>query len=172
MMRVHCDCQPSRPPASPSLFFSPLLSHVVAPPLRQRSSARTWMKAVGSQWQRPLGVVCACGAHLQVPFYVIGMVSYEQLKLAFLRLKGKGDDHAATLAAWETIMVGALSGGIAAILTTPADVLKTRTMTGAVPAGVSVRAWLLVHVASGADAGNGRWSLQGRATHMADGFHS
>jgi len=82
----------------------------------------------------------------QVPFYVIGMVSYEQLKLAFLRLKGKGDDNTATLAAWETIMVGALSGGIAAILTTPADVLKTRTMTGAVPAGVSVRACLLVSV--------------------------
>jgi hypothetical protein len=36
-------------------------------------------------------------------------------------------------------MVGAISGGIAAILTTPADVLKTRTMTGAVPAGMSVR---------------------------------
>lgn len=37
---------------------------------------------------------------------------------------------------WETIAVGALSGGLAAVLTTPFDVIKTRTMTA--PQGRSV----------------------------------
>ena len=30
---------------------------------------------------------------------------------------------------WETIAVGAISGGLAAVCTTPFDVMKTRTMT-------------------------------------------
>lgn len=38
---------------------------------------------------------------------------------------------------WETIMVGALSGALGAIVTTPADVMKTRIMT--VPVGTEVR---------------------------------
>lgn len=33
------------------------------------------------------------------------------------------------LEAWETIAVGAVSGGIAAVVTTPFDVMKTRMMT-------------------------------------------
>lgn len=32
---------------------------------------------------------------------------------------------------WETICIGGLSGGLAAVATTPFDVMKTRTMTAA-----------------------------------------
>eukprot|EP00241_Pyramimonas_parkeae_P001226 CAMPEP_0114246222 /NCGR_PEP_ID=MMETSP0058-20121206/12338_1 /TAXON_ID=36894 /ORGANISM="Pyramimonas parkeae, CCMP726" /LENGTH=568 /DNA_ID=CAMNT_0001359375 /DNA_START=363 /DNA_END=2069 /DNA_ORIENTATION=+ len=78
----------------------------------------------------------------EVPFYVIGMVSYEQLKLLVHKLQGRHEGE--SLHAWETLVLGALSGGIAAALTTPADVLKTRTMTGAVPAGMAVSQALMM----------------------------
>ena len=72
----------------------------------------------------------------QVPFYVIGMVTYEKLKQAAAAMKRKD------LTAWETIGLGGLSGAIAAAATTPADVLKTRAMTGASPAGEAI--WITV----------------------------
>lgn len=70
----------------------------------------------------------------EVPFYAFGMVAYEQLKRGAASLSGK------ELTAWQTIAVGALSGALAAIATTPADVLKTRIMTGRAPPGVSALA--------------------------------
>ncbi len=68
----------------------------------------------------------------EIPFYVIGMVAYEQFKKAAVEYsrEKRGRD----LEAWETIAVGALSGAVAAALTTPFDVLKTRLMTSAVGA--------------------------------------
>jgi hypothetical protein len=66
----------------------------------------------------------------EVPFYVLGMVAYERLKEVARGISGK------ELSPWQTIFVGALSGAVAAVATTPADVLKTRIMTGRAPPGL------------------------------------
>ncbi|CAD7705384.1 unnamed protein product [Ostreobium quekettii] len=86
----------------------------------------------------PKGLFRGTGATLsrEVPFYVFGMVFYQQLKKLYRgeMFGGIGRD----LKSWETLMVGALSGALGAIVTTPADVMKTRIMTAAAGQEVSV----------------------------------
>lgn len=67
----------------------------------------------------------------EVPFYMFGMVFYQLLKKTFRGelFGGTGRD----LSTWEILTVGALSGALGALATTPADVLKTRIMSA--PAG-------------------------------------
>lgn len=59
----------------------------------------------------------------EVPFYTLGMTFYMHLK-KMATSNGKQE-----LAPWQTIALGAASGAMAAVLTTPGDVMKTRIMT-------------------------------------------
>ncbi len=93
-----------------------------------------------------------------VPFRVVQLVAYEFTKKLYINLRdsvqatatkakeaakelkqqGKGGGGSGTsLEAWEGALVGAVAGSFSAAVTTPLDVLKTRMMTGRVPAGAS-----------------------------------
>lgn len=84
-------------------------------------------EALVGTWQQDglKGFFRGTGATLcrEVPFYVAGMGLYAESKKGVQKLLGR------ELEAWETIAVGALSGGLAAVVTTPFDVMKTRMMT-------------------------------------------
>ncbi|XP_051140080.1 calcium-dependent mitochondrial ATP-magnesium/phosphate carrier protein 1-like [Andrographis paniculata] len=70
----------------------------------------------------------------EVPFYVAGMGFYEESKKVVRHLLRR------ELEPWETIAVGAVTGGLTAVLTTPFDVIKTRMMT---TPGRNVSLWLI-----------------------------
>ncbi|KAL0283986.1 UNVERIFIED_CONTAM: putative S-adenosylmethionine carrier 2, chloroplastic [Sesamum angustifolium] len=84
-------------------------------------------EAILGTWQQDglRGFFRGTGATLcrEVPFYVAGMGLYAESKKAAQQFLGR------ELEPWEAISVGALSGGLAAVLTTPFDVMKTRMMT-------------------------------------------
>ncbi|XP_047970793.1 mitochondrial substrate carrier family protein C-like [Salvia hispanica] len=114
-------------------FCSTVLGTAVRIPcevLKQRLQAGIFDnvgEAIVGTWRLdgPRGFFRGTGATLcrEVPFYVAGMGLYAESKKAVQRLLER------ELEPWETIAVGALSGGLAAVLTTPFDVIKTRTMT-------------------------------------------
>lgn len=121
-------------------FCSTVLGTAVRIPcevLKQRCQAGLFNnvgEAIVGTWQQDgvRGFFRGTGATLcrEVPFYVAGMGLYAESKKVVQRLLER------ELEPWETIAVGALSGGLAAVLTTPFDVIKTRTMTA--PQGRSV----------------------------------
>merc|ERR1719409_423936 len=95
----------------------------------QHDNAIEAFKAVTKNGTKGLFAGTAATLSREIPFYVIGLVTYEKLKQAAAAAKRK------ELTAWETIALGGMSGAIAAAATTPADVLKTRAMTGQLAAG-------------------------------------
>ncbi|KAL6875670.1 hypothetical protein ACP4OV_013183 [Aristida adscensionis] len=86
----------------------------------------------------PMGFFRGTGATLcrEVPFYVAGMTLYAEAKKAAQNAVNR------ELEPWETVAVGALSGGLAAVVTTPFDVMKTRMMTA--PPGTPVSMQMIV----------------------------
>jgi hypothetical protein len=71
----------------------------------------------------------------EVPFYVFGMVLYEQYKRC---INGAYFGNTVReMANHEYIAIGALAGATASFLTTPADVVKSRLMTAAAGSTVS-----------------------------------
>ncbi|KAK9825138.1 hypothetical protein WJX81_003067 [Elliptochloris bilobata] len=75
----------------------------------------------------------------EVPFYMFGMMGYAALKRQF---DGSAHGHPRELARWEAVALGGLAGALASILTTPADVLKTRIMTASADRSVDAGAML------------------------------
>ncbi|KAF5729520.1 Mitochondrial substrate carrier family protein isoform 1 [Tripterygium wilfordii] len=118
-----------------SSFCSTVLGTAVRIPcevLKQRLQAGIFDnvgEAIVGTWQQDglKGFFRGTGATLcrEVPFYVAGMGLYAESKKAAQKLLGR------ELEPWEVISVGALSGGLAAVVTTPFDVMKTRMMTAA-----------------------------------------
>ncbi|KAJ9159963.1 hypothetical protein P3X46_025411 [Hevea brasiliensis] len=116
-----------------SSFCSTFLGTAVRIPcevLKQRLQAGLFDnvgQAIIGTWQQDglKGFFRGTGATLcrEVPFYVAGMGLYAESKKFAQQLLRR------ELEPWETIVVGALSGGLAAVVTTPFDVMKTRMMT-------------------------------------------
>ncbi|KAF7820095.1 mitochondrial substrate carrier family protein C [Senna tora] len=116
-----------------SSFCSTFLGTAVRIPcevLKQRLQAGLFDnvgEAIVGTWHQDglRGFFRGTGATLcrEVPFYVAGMALYAESKKVVQKVLQR------ELEPWETIAVGALSGGLAAVVTTPFDVMKTRMMT-------------------------------------------
>ncbi|GBG26313.1 S-adenosylmethionine mitochondrial carrier protein [Hondaea fermentalgiana] len=67
----------------------------------------------------------------EIPFSMIQFPLWEALKVEIGRRRGDGTVHS-----WESAAAGSASGALAAAVTTPLDVVKTRLMLGSDPKGV------------------------------------
>ncbi|KAG8380417.1 hypothetical protein BUALT_Bualt06G0013200 [Buddleja alternifolia] len=107
--------------------------------LKQRLQANVFDntgEAIVGTWKQDglAGFFRGTGATLcrEIPFYVAGAGLYAASKKAAQKVLRR------ELEPWETIIIGAISGGLIAISTTPFDVIKTRMMIS--PEGQSITA--------------------------------
>jgi len=90
-------------------------------------------KGITSTNPRALYAGTAATLTREIPFYVTGLMIYENLKKGAVALKGGRE-----LENYQVIMVGACAGALGSVMVNPFDVMKTRTMTGSVPLGQSL----------------------------------
>ncbi|KAL4308084.1 hypothetical protein GQ457_01G044640 [Hibiscus cannabinus] len=131
-------------------FFGTVLGTVARLPcevLKQRLQAGLYDNVgealIGTWHQDGLkGFFRGTGATLcrELPFYVAGMGLYTESKKLVQRIIGR------ELEPWEVVVVGAISGGLASVTTTPFDVIKTRMMiaSGGRPASMSAVAFTIL----------------------------
>ncbi|GMI72553.1 S-adenosyl methionine transporter-like [Hibiscus trionum] len=131
-------------------FFGTVLGTVARLPcevLKQRLQAGLYDnvgEALIGTWQQDglKGFFRGTGATLcrELPFYVAGMGLYTESKKLVQRLIRR------ELEPWEVVVVGAISGGLASVTTTPFDVIKTRMMiaSGGRPASMSAIAFSIL----------------------------
>ena len=91
------------------------------------------LKGITSTNPRALYAGTAATLTREIPFYVTGLMIYENLKKGAVALKGGRE-----LENYQVIMVGACAGALGSVMVNPFDVMKTRTMTGSVPLGQSL----------------------------------
>jgi Ca2+-binding EF-hand superfamily protein len=88
--------------------------------------------ATGMIKKNPRALYAGTAATLtrEIPFYVTGLMIYENLKKVAVAMKGGKE-----LENYQVIIVGACAGALGSVMVNPFDVMKTRTMTGSVPLG-------------------------------------
>ncbi|PPD74299.1 hypothetical protein GOBAR_DD28773 [Gossypium barbadense] len=109
--------------------------------LKQRLQANLYDnvgEALIGTWKQdgPQAFFRGAGATLcrELPFYVAGMGLYTESKKFTQRLIRR------ELEPWEAVVVGAISGGLVSVISTPFDVIKTRMMTASGGQNVSMSA--------------------------------
>lgn len=80
----------------------------------------------------------------EVPFYVLGMIGYQQLKKVANGSAWGGRPR--ELANWQYIAIGGAAGAMASVATMPMDVLKTRIMTASAGAASPAIGTLLMTI--------------------------
>lgn len=88
------------------------------------------IKGITSTNPRALYAGTAATLTREIPFYVTGLMIYENLKKVAVAMKGGRE-----LENYQVIIVGACAGALGSVMVNPFDVMKTRTMTGSVPLG-------------------------------------
>jgi Ca2+-binding EF-hand superfamily protein len=106
----------------------------------QYSNVILAFKGITADTPRALFAGTAATLTREIPFYVTGLMIYQNLKKGAVAINGGRE-----LENYQIIMVGACAGALGSVMVNPFDVMKTRTMTGSVPYGQSL--WVsMAHV--------------------------